>query len=113
MENLLIRLIIILKNRVLIALNFCQSLLVSTVARRRGFMFNQINKLTKKIYCNLSHINIHFYLKPQIPMCHRHFFRKLSQNRKNIQTFCNDRKNFFHFACRQWYSYNNPQCNMV
>ena len=28
-------------------------------------------------------------------------------NRDSIQTFCNDRRNTFHFACRQWYSYNN------
>ena len=25
-----------------------------------------------------------------------------------IQTYCNDINNPFHFACRQWYSYNNP-----
>ena len=30
-------------------------------------------------------------------------------NRDYIQTFCNDRRNSFHFACRQWSSYNNPQ----
>ena len=30
------------------------------------------------------------------------------QNRDYIQTHCNDRRNTFHFACRQWYSYNNP-----
>ena len=35
---------------------------------------------------------------------------KISQNRDYIHTFCNDRSNPFHFACRQWYSYNNPQC---
>ena len=29
-------------------------------------------------------------------------------NRDYIQTHCNDRRNTFHFACRQWYSYNNP-----
>ena len=28
---------------------------------------------------------------------------------EHIQTFCNDRRNPFHFACRQWYSYNVPQ----
>ena len=27
-----------------------------TIARGNGFIFNQINKLTKKIYSNLSHI---------------------------------------------------------
>ena len=26
------------------------------------------------------------------------------QNRDYIQTHCNDRRNTFHFACRQWYS---------
>ena len=28
--------------------------------------------------------------------------------RDYIQTHCNDLRNTFHFACRQWYSYNNP-----
>ena len=42
---------------------------------------------------------------------HRHFFRKFAQNRDYFQTHCNDdRRNPFHFACRQWYLYNNPQC---
>ena len=29
-------------------------------------------------------------------------------NRDYIQTHCNDRRNIFHFACRQWYNLNNP-----
>ena len=29
-------------------------------------------------------------------------------NRDYIQTYCNDRKNTFHFAFRKGYSYNNP-----
>ena len=37
---------------------------------------------------------------------HRQFF----QNRDYIQTFCNNKHFPFHFACRQWYSYNNTQC---
>ena len=37
----------------------------------------------------------------------------LFHNRVYIQTHFNDRRNTFHFACHQWYSYNNPQCNMV
>ena len=41
-------------------------------------------------------------------MSHRLFFRRISQNRDYIETFCNDRRNPFHFAC-QWYLYNNPQ----
>ena len=54
-----------------------------------GFILNQINKLTIKI------------------------FLKLLKNRDYIQTHCNDRRNTFHFACRQWYSYNNPRCDML
>ena len=61
-----------------------------TVAGRRGFKFNQIVKLTVKNYSNLSHIIKHFYLKLRIPIRHRQFFIKTSQNREYIQTFCND-----------------------
>ena len=81
-----------------------------TNARGNGFIFNQINKLTKKIYSNLSNLNICYYLKHRIPMCHRKILLKNSHNRDYIQAHCNDRKNPFHFACRQWYSYNIPQC---
>ena len=77
------------------------------IARGNGFKFNQINKLTIKIYCNLSHINTHYYLKLGSPPLHRQFFIKISQNRDYIQTRCNDRRNPFLFACRQWYLYNN------
>ena len=79
-----------------------------TFARENGYTFNQINKLTIKIYSNLSNINIHYHLRLGAPPLHRHFFIKISKNRDYIQTHCNDRRNTFHFACRQWYSYNNP-----
>ena len=79
------------------------------IAHGNNYIFNQINKLTIKIYSNLSNINIHHYLKLRIPIMHRQFFKKLSQNCDFLQTFCNDRRNPIHFACRQWYSYNNPQ----
>ena len=84
-----------------------------TIARENGFIFNHINKLTIKILSNLSHINIHYHLRLGAPPLHRQFFIKISKNRDYIQTHCNDCRNTFHFACRQWYSYNNPQCNMV
>ena len=82
-----------------------------TLAREKGFIFNQINKLSKNIYSNLSNINICYYLKHRIPMCHGKFLLKIAQNRDCIQTFCNDKNNPFHFACHQWYSYKNPQCS--
>ena len=69
--------------------------------------------ILKKKFSNLSYINIHYHLRLGAPPLHRQFFEKLAQNRDYIQTHCKDRRNPFHFACRQWYSYNNPRCNMV
>ena len=80
-----------------------------TVCRQNGFIFNQIKKLTIKNYSNLQSIIICYYLKHLIPKCHRLFFEEILQNKEYIQTFCNDRRNPFRCACRQWYSYNNPQ----
>ena len=65
--------------------------------------------LQKKSYSNLSNINIHYYIKLQIPIMHRHFFRKLSQNSENVQTPCNKINIPFRFACRNWYLHNTPQ----
>ena len=72
------------------------------VARERGFRFLHINKLTTKFYSLLRYKNISYYLKSQIPMCHRQFFRVISQNRKYVDIFCNNRNNPFHFACQNW-----------
>ena len=80
-----------------------------TLARERGFIFNQINIFKIKIYSNLSYINIHYHLRLGTPALHRQFFIKISKNRDYFQTFCNDRRNPFHFSLRQWFSYNNPQ----
>ena len=80
-----------------------------TLARERGYIFNQINKLTIKIYSNLSHINIHNHLRLGAPPMHRQFFIKVSKNRDYIQTHCKNRRNPFHFSLCQWFSYNNPQ----
>ena len=66
-----------------------------TITRGNGFKFNQISKLTIKIYSNLSHINIQYYLKSQIPIMHRHFFRKISRNREYIQTLAMREEIFF------------------
>ena len=73
-----------------------------TVARQIGFMFNQINKVTINYFSHLRYINVNYYLKFPIPMCHRQFFGIISQNREYVDSFCNDRNNTFHFACRKW-----------
>ena len=77
-------------------------------ARENGYIFNQINNFKIEIYSNLSNINIHYHLRLGASPLHRQFFKILSRNREYFQTHCNDRRNTFHFACRQWYSYNNP-----
>ena len=79
-----------------------------SIARERGYIFNQINNFKIKIYSNLSNINIHYHLRLGASPLHRQFFKIISHNRDYIQTHCNNRRNTFHFACRQWYSYNNP-----
>ena len=40
---------------------------------------------------------------------HRHCFRLLSQNPEYAKARCIDKNNPFHFACRKWYLFNNPQ----
>ena len=72
------------------------------LARQRGFIFNQINKLTIKLYSLQRFINISYYLKHRIPIMHLQFFKILSRNRDYVQTHCNDRNNPFHFACQTW-----------
>ena len=79
-----------------------------TLARERGFKFNQINNFKIKIYSNLSYINIHYHLTLGTSPLHYRFFINLLKNRDYIQTHCNDINNPFQFACCQWYSYNNP-----
>ena len=73
-----------------------------TIARQRGFKFNQINKLTIKIYSHQRFINISYYLKHRIPIMQRQFFKILTKNRDYVETHCNDRNNPFHFACQTW-----------
>ena len=73
-----------------------------TLARQRGFKFNQINELTMKIYSHQRYINISCYLKHRIPFMHRQFFKILTKNRDYVETHCNDRNNPFHFACQTW-----------
>ena len=58
-----------------------------TVARQNGFIFSQINKLTIKIYSNRSKIDICYYLKHRIPMCHRLVFKRISHNKEYIENF--------------------------
>ena len=74
------------------------------VARQIGFTFIQINKLTTKLYLHLRYINMSYYLKFQIPMYHRQFFRVISQNREYVENFCNDMGNPFQFACQKGFN---------
>ena len=75
-----------------------------TVARQNGFIFNQLNKLTINFYSPSRYINISYYLKFQITMCHRQFFGVRSQNHDYVENFSNGMENPFHFACQKWFS---------
>ena len=76
-------------------MGFCALNKKLKLAREKGYIFNQILKLTIKIYSNLSNINICYYLKFRLPIMHRPFFKILSQNREYIQTHCNFWKMLF------------------
>ena len=76
----------------------------SEIARQNGFIFNQINKLTMNVSLPLRVVNISYYLKFQIPMCHRQFFRVISQDGEYVEKFCNDMEIPFLFACQKWFS---------
>ena len=74
------------------------------VARRSGFKCDRINKPTIKFSSHLRYKNISYCLKSKIPMCHRQFFRVISQNPNPdyLEKFCNDMDNPFRFAIRKW-----------
>ena len=65
------------------------------------FIFNQILKLTLKIFSNLSNINIDYYLNLRIPIMHRKVLLKISHNPEYVKRFCDDENNDFHFAIRE------------
>ena len=73
-----------------------------TIARQRGFLFNQILKLTIKFSSHQRYINIKYYLKSRMPMGHRLFFKIISKNNEYVENFCNDSDNPFHYALHQW-----------
>ena len=70
------------------------------LARQRGSRFLEITELTIQIYSHQRYTNISYYLKHQIPILHRQFFKVLSDHRDYVQTNCNDRNIPFHFACQ-------------
>ena len=83
------------------------------VVRHNGFIFNQINKLTKNFYSHVRYINTSYYLIFRIAMCQRHLFRIISQNRKFIEKFCNDMEKPFHFACKKWFNQLNQKLYII
>ena len=60
--------------------------------RKKGFIFNQINKLTIKINSNLSNVNKHYYIKIRITILHRQIFRLISHNQDYVKTICRELK---------------------
>ena len=83
-----------------------------TIARQRGFIFNQINKLSIKFYSHLRYVTIKYYLKSRMPMGHRLFFKIISQNKEYVENFCNDSDNPFHYALQLWTTQLNNKNHM-
>ena len=91
------------------------------IARGNSFIFNHINKLTIKIYINLSNINIRYCLKLHIPMGHRLFLSillKIKNIFKHIAMteeihFILHVANGFHIIIHNviWYNYMNSYTN--
>ena len=71
------------------------------VATENSFVFNQMFNLGINFYSNLSNIGIRYFLKLQIPIMYRQFFRLISLNPDFEETFCNDLNKPFHFACQK------------
>ena len=63
-----------------------------------------MKKLTITIYSHLRYTSIRYYLKHQIPIMHRQFFKIISQNKKYVDYLCNDVENPFYFACQKWFN---------
>ena len=60
-----------------------------TIARKRGFKFNQINKLTIKFSTPLSKNNIHRHLEFQCPILVRLILKIMSRNPETIRAISN------------------------
>ena len=46
-------------------------------------------------------------------MCHRQFFRVISQNREYVEIFCNDMENPCRFASRNWFNQLNEKLYVI
>ena len=60
-----------------------------TLARERGYKFNQINKFTIKFSTPLSKNNTHRYLKFQCPILVRQILKIMSRNPETIRAISN------------------------
>ena len=84
-----------------IAVNLCELNEKIKFAQRNGFKFNQINKITIKIYARQSQMSISYHLKHRIAKMHREFFRKKSQIKEFSQNFWTNFNILFEYACHQ------------
>ena len=56
-----------------------------------------------KFYSNVSSkTNICYYIKIQLPIFRRRFFKKICQNSEYVENFCNKLNNPFQIACRKF-----------
>ena len=77
------------------------------IASKGRFEMIKVNKLFLTIVGEIQKSVIDTYLKLQIPMLWRHFFKNIANNRDYVYKFCNRPPNKFDRHCREWYFYNN------
>ena len=76
------------------------------VASNNRYITKKVNKLVITIEGGISRLVINTYLKVQIPMLCRKFFKNIAYNRDYVHNFCNDPVNKIHRYCCEWYFYN-------
>ena len=84
---------------------------IEYLKNEEGLIFNHMNKLTIKFYSHIRYINIKYYLKIPMSMCHRRFFKQIANNRDYVENFCNDEENPLHLACQKGY-YDNQKIEL-
>ena len=66
-----------------------------------------INKLTIKIFANVSDLNICYYLKTSLPSSlETLFYKNLSNNSEYINTYCYGKHTNFSNDCIHWFTHN-------
>ena len=83
------------------------------IGSKNRYKINKVNKLIITVEGKINKLIINTYLKLQIPMLCRMFFKNIAKNRDFVYNFCNNPYNKFHRYCCEWYLYKLFKNNTV